>query len=291
MRKSFKSSFQIIFLLVLSACLPKNNNISVSQVVNIPSATPNPISECKFNNLVFPVASQFPPINGENAIVYSNSTSAGGLALFFPNTGKAITIHKLEKTGLSGKDTNFSWSPTGTKIVFLHSRVNKGILDSKSYLMLANLSKGTICPLVDAPFIYSSTKQFFWSPDEKAIAWNKNGNINILNLETSLINVFSEDTFGNIQWIDSNHIAFSQKTKTQSNGNLIIQSVDTSEKTIILTEVPHLFEFAFSPDKKWLVYSYGKSELFSNLINLETGKEIELGKGVFFEPSRADCDR
>lgn len=286
MKKSFKPSFQIILLLVLSACLPNNNN-SINQVVNIPSPTPNPISECKFNNLDYPIASQFPPINGENAIAYSNGESAGGLALFFPHTEEKVIIHQLQKLGLSGKDTNFSWSPTGTKIVFLHTKVTEEVLDNKSYLMLANLSEGIICPLVDMPFIYSSTKQFFWSPDEKSIAWKENGNISILNLETSLINIFSEDTFGNIQWIDSNHIAFIQKTTSETKFNLIIQSLDTSEQTIVLTEVSHLFGFSFSPDNKWLVYSYSKpnellNQMYSNLIKLDTGVKTELGKGVFF---------
>ncbi len=284
-----KLSFSIILLLTLNACLA-NNEPTISPNLDItPSSTftslpitSAPSVDCKFNNLDYPLSSQFTPIDGENAIAYSNSESAGGLALFFPDTESKTIIHQL---GISGVDTSFAWSPTGTKIAFLHTKVIEGRMDSESYLMLADLSKGTICPLLDSSLSYTSTIQLFWSPDGKLITWSNNGSMSKLNLENGIIENFASNAY-NFQWIDSNHIAFIQTTEEKLEHDLVIQSLDTQSTTIILSTSSTPFDFSFSPDNKWLVYSYSKQgellqENYSNLINLTTGVETELGKGTF----------
>lgn len=286
MKKIIKAILQIIFLLTVSACQPRNENFPVSQVVNTFPATTTSIPECKFNNLAFPTSSQFNPISNNNAIAYSDGSSAGGLTLFFPDTENKIIIRQLNKLGVSGIDTSFAWSPTGTKIAFLHSRVTEGRMDNKAYIMLADLSKGTICPLLNTPLIYTSTIRLFWSPNEEQIVWNDNGKIDILSVQEGIIKNFAQDSSSNPQWININHIGFIRKTNEVSKQDLVIQSVDDLSSNVILSEVSNLFSFSFSPDNKWLVYSYSKPreslhEFFSMLINLDTGVEEHLGKGIY----------
>jgi Tol biopolymer transport system component len=222
-----------------------------------PSKTSLPRPNCRFGPKEFYAATRFTPIDGHNIIAFSVRFPDDGLTILNPSNNESIPLHRLMENKITGIDIGPKWSPDGKRIAFI-------FLDSLSYLMIADLETGEICPISEGIHIYREYNDSInWSPDGKKIAWinhfkNSNAEIQVIDLDegNSMI-VTQEVTSERIQWIDNKHIAFIRSTPNKQNSDLVIVSIDSKEIRTFLSNIPSLFDFSFSPDGQWLAYTNG----------------------------------
>ena len=240
-------------------------------------AAPKLLSFCRFGATSSLATTNFAPLNGKGAIAYSSDSLQEGLTLIFPDTGEIVPLHQLRTHGLVGTDMSISWSPDGTKIAFLYSE--SWTPRSESYLMLADLLLGEICPIVNVQARYGRP---VWSPDGDKLTFVDFGNsqLKLIKLDdgselTIAVNVF-DASFDEARpmWLDSEHVVYIRATETEFVTDLVNQPIDGSVSTVVLEKVSGLRDFSFSVDGKWLAYSVRGNII---LRNLQTGSEQNLG--------------
>lgn len=308
MRKLIPSPFQFwpitLSLLFLAACepitagtlpppaitvIPSNNTNSTpsypsplpmatrlaatSTAVPVSVVSPTPDTVCPV--LASPPlgVSRFTPVDGRGTIAFSADYSRDGLALLFPETNSTVAVHQLTASRLPGSDMGFAWSPDATRIAFLYSEL--GVQPQpQTYLMLADLSTGEICPLVEEQGMYSRPA---WAPDGRWLAFTEydSGQLKVLRLNDGMVLTLSSSVRINTNpdWVDETHVAYIRLTDIESVADLVVQPLDGSEPNILLEDKFDLRAFSFSPDGNWLAYFANGAKLR----NLGSGSEHDLG--------------
>lgn len=243
---------------------------------DLPTGTFMPTSEsaCPPSAAVkAPVASRFDPVKGDDAIAYSDD----GLRIVLLQTKSTITIHPLTRLGLNGVDRNFAWSPSGTRIAFLYT-------DSRpegcahGYLMVADLSRGEVRPLMPTSGLYS---QPAWSPDSEWLAFTDEiGHLMAMHVSGGEVVTVSEQALGLSApaWLDTQQVAYIRPIGgARTLADLVRQPLDGSTPLILLKDVAQLNEFALSADGKYVAY-FGGALYW---VNMQSGDKKNLG----LEPS------
>lgn len=168
--------------------------------------------------------------------------------------GSHIFVTDSDGTNLTdlGRGSMPSFSPDGSRIVFSH----QGVMTMKS--------DGTDRQVVDAGGWGAQ-----WSPDGKWIAYGKNGNIMLLNVETQktgqLLTGSTSNRYSRIYWNlawshDSRAIAFKAILRTTGGDELAIAEVDAADgwKVLRSDASDTLPDITFSPDNEQVIAAIAK---------------------------------
>jgi Tol biopolymer transport system component len=233
--------------------------------------------ECKFETFGFIGSISFTPLKANGLIAYMAEWPSDGLSILYPGNDLSIPLHQLQNLNVKGRDIGPKWSPDGKQIAFIFTRYFEDGRNSISYLMIADLEEGKICPVTEGYYsadYYNDT--ISWSTDGKKIAWNnsmgyRKYELRILNLEDGQQNILTNDIVGHPAWIDGTQIAYIQGNFENTRRDLVIQSFNGEKIKIVIPWASRLSDFAYSPDGKWLAYTDGNLYI----VNLYSGNIIK----------------
>jgi Tol biopolymer transport system component len=232
---------------------------------SVPSLVPDP--SCPEIKIDPPPTSRFDPIQGSNVIAYSGD----GLSLVSVNTGKTAALHSLSELDLTGVDWNFAWSPDATYIAFVYGD-SRPAPCGVGYLMLADLSQGEVRPLLRSLQRYS---QPTWSPDSQWLALtDDSGRLTVIHVRNGEVMILSDraEPLHTPAWSDAEHVVYVQRGTLPGLGDLVSQPADESTPQTLLSDV-YIYEFALSPDGRYVAYSGG----LSVLADLQSGNKQDIG--------------
>ncbi len=223
------------------------------------SPTRSPASDCPLPaSLKIPETTHFDPIDGHGAIAYSSD----GLQLVFPTSLLTTTVHSLATLGLNGVDRNFAWSPDATQIAFLYTDPRPDPC-GYGYLMLADLAKGEVRPLIQKLARYG---QPVWSPDGQRLALTDDaGRLSAVYVGDGSLTILSDSAaaLSTPGWMDAEHIVYAERPKPNNLTALVSQAWDGSAPSVLLQEV-RMNEFALSPNGQRVAY-YGGALYLADL--------------------------
>lgn len=210
-------------------------------------------------SLETPSITHFEPIEGQGAIAYSGD----GLQLVFPTSLLTTTVHSLSALGLNGVDRDFAWSPDATEIAFLYTDLRPDPC-GHGYLMLADLAKGEVRPLIQTLARYG---QPVWSPDGRRLALtNDAGQLSIVSLDDDSTLILSEHAapLSTVAWLDAEHVVYAERAEPNSLTRLVSQNLDGSVPEVLLQHV-RIYAFSLAPNGNQVAYDGGGSIYLADL--------------------------
>jgi|WetSurMetagenome_2_1015567.scaffolds.fasta_scaffold21769_3 Tol biopolymer transport system component len=245
---------------------PNKTSDPIRNLTFTPSTTNRILPNCSFGPKDYYASVLFTPIDGHNLIAYSVRFPDDGLTLLNPDNEESISLHQFTDNKISGIDIGPKWSPDGKKIAFIFQ-------ESLYYLMIADLEKGNICPFSEGIKYYRDyNDSIAWSPDGTWIAWinyyrSPDAELQVLNIKDGKSSIISTEVAyysEHIQWIDDTHIAFIQAKPNKPTHDLVIRSIEGKEVKTLLFNMDFIWDFAISPDGKWLAYTDENFYLLNN---------------------------
>jgi dipeptidyl aminopeptidase/acylaminoacyl peptidase len=216
-----------------------------------PTLTPAPSTVCQ-DGAASPFYARFTPVDSAGLI----TVSADGVTLVDPDNGALHPIHPLTQINRTGWDTGLSWSPDGSMLAFLHAPAGQDPA-MPFFLLVADLSAGEVCPLLQLPGWYSLPA---WSPDGANLAVTDGSRdiLVVVEIESQNATNLAVDAYGGIppQWVDTLQVAYIT-LGMRNTGDLVLAQLGRARPVVLLKNVPGLRDFQFSDDGAWLAYFAG----------------------------------
>jgi len=118
-------------------------------MVSVPGAA-GIATPCAQRPIALPEPARFDPLPDARGAI-AVSTAGGGFGLVIPDTGAVVPIHALVPwcgQQVRQADRGLAWSPDGRRIAFIYSEYGPPQEEQLGYLMLADLERGELRPLL-----------------------------------------------------------------------------------------------------------------------------------------------
>ncbi|HPL29541.1 MAG TPA: hypothetical protein PLG21_15955 [Anaerolineae bacterium] len=233
---------------------------------------------CAQRPIALPEPARFDPLPDARGAI-AVSTAGGGFGLAFPDTGAVVPIHTLAPwcgQQVRQAAVGLAWSPDGRRIAFVYSEYGPPQEEQAGYLMLADLKRGEVRPLLQDAGVYGRPA---WSPDGTRLAyvrWDGQGKLSVLDVASGVVSVIVADAvFTPAQapaWLDGAHIAYTRTAGAKlTQAELVSLALDGSPAQAI---VQSGWVYGISPDGRRVAYNAGKEV---RLLDMASGVSQALG--------------
>lgn len=249
--------------------------------ISTAAPAPTPASEatpCPSQSIALPQPVRFDPVPDARGAI-AVSTTGGGFGLLVLDTGTVVPIHTpVPSSGrqLLEGDHGLAWSPDGRRIAFFYSEYGSSQEERVSYLMLADLERGQLRPLLADAGTYGRPA---WSPDGKRLAYARSdgeGQLSVLDVASGIVSTIAYDAVFTPRqapaWLDDGHLAYVRAAGPNgTQAEFVSLALDGSPPQPIVRSGR---VYALSPDGTHVAYGWGNE---ARLLDMASGASEPLG--------------